>query len=88
MSENKEPPFLVKAKETQNIHAANLKHNDDWTLKKTAKALSRSIGSISEDLMIVRWWRIHPRRVENFTTASDCLEWIRDKEKEAEEEVV
>ncbi len=83
---NENPDFLVKALNTRAIHIANLKHNDNWTLKQTAKALGRSIGSVSEDLMIARWYKIHPKRIEGFSTASDCLEWIRDKEKEAEME--
>jgi len=80
--------FLERAKETHKIHVANLRNNDNWSIEKTAKSLSRSKGSVSEDLMIIRWYRIHEKKIESFHTASDCLEWIRDKSKEDEMEDV
>lgn len=80
--------WLEKAKETHKIHVANLKTQERWTIAKTAKALGRSIGSVSEDLMIARWWKVHPVKLEKMSSARDCLEWIRDKEKEIEREDV
>jgi hypothetical protein len=83
-SDRSSPDFLKKAKDTHKIHVANCRNNDNWTLLQTAKALNRSIGSVSQDLMVVRWWRIHPNRIERFTSIKDCLEWIRDREKDIE----
>lgn len=78
--------WLEKAKNTHKIHAANLRNNQGWTIEKTAKSLGRSIGNVSEDLMIARWWKIHPNKIEKMAGYKECLEWIRDKNKEMEQE--
>ncbi len=82
------PDYLQKAINTHKIHVANLRGHDKWTIIQTAKALSRSKSSIADDIMIARWYRIHPKRLESIKTTKDALEWIRDKEKEVEREDV
>lgn len=85
---NKDPDFLKKAKETHRVHSANCREYKDWNISKTAKALGRSIGSISEDLLIVRWWKVFPVKIEKMRYAKDCLEWIREKANEQELEEI
>lgn len=76
--------WLERAKETHKVHVANLRNNDGWTVAMTAKVLSRSSGSISQDLMIARWYRTHAMKLDRMHTLTEALEFIRSKEKEME----
>jgi hypothetical protein len=76
------PRFITKAKETYRYHREKLMSNDKWNVSMTAKALRRSIGSISEDLLIARWCRTHEVQLEKFKYCHQALEWIREKQKE------
>lgn len=78
------PKFIEKARETYKFHRSKLLSNDNWNTSKTAKALRRSIGSISEDLMIARWLKTHEKQIEKFSYAYEALEYIREKQKEQE----
>lgn len=83
-----QPKFIEKAKETYRFHRDKLMSNDKWNTAKTAKALRRSIGSISEDLMIARWCRTHEPQLMKFRYAYEALEYIREKMKEQETEEI
>ena len=77
-----QPKWLEKARETYKFHRSKLLSNDRWTIAKTAKSLRRSLGSISEDLMIARWIRTNEKQLEKFEHAYQALEFIRDKQRE------
>jgi hypothetical protein len=77
-----QPKFLEKAKETYKFHRAKLLSNDRWNTTLTAKALRRSIGSISEDLMIARACREYEKEIEKFKYAYQAIEFIREKNEE------
>lgn len=79
---SKQPKFIEKAKETYRFHRSKLELSDDWNLTKTAKALRRSLGSISESLLIARWCRTHENQLEKFEYAYQAIEFIRAKQKE------
>lgn len=74
-----QPKWLQKAKETYQFHRTKLVATDDWTSVKTAKCLRRSIGSVSEDLLIARWCKTHEKQIEAFKYAYEALEFIRAK---------
>jgi hypothetical protein len=74
--------WIEKAKETYNFHRSKLLSNNRWTVAKTAKALRRSVGSISEDLMIARWCKTHEKQLSGLKYAWEALEFIRRKQKE------
>lgn len=78
--------WLQRAKETYNFHIRNKADNEDWTLKDTAKRLRRSIGSISEDLLIASWYKSNRKQLEKFEYCYEALAFIRKKEKEQEYE--
>lgn len=80
--------WLTKAKETYRYHREKLLSNDKWTTVNTAKALRRSLGSISEDLLIARWCRTHESQLQRFKYAYEALEFIREKQKERELEEI
>ncbi len=73
--------FIEKAKDTHNIHAVRCRDDPNWKINDTARFLGRSIGSIAEDLLIVRWWRSHPKQIEKFNYAYEALKFIRENKK-------
>jgi transcriptional regulator len=73
--------WIEKAKETFKFHRSKLISNEKWTATATAKALKRSVGSVSEDLMIARWLRTHEKQIERCETAYQALEFIRKAKK-------
>lgn len=78
----REPKFLEKAKETYKFHRSKLLSNDKWTTVQTAKALRKSIGSISEDLMIARACKEYDKELNKFDYAYEALDFIRMKARE------
>ena len=71
--------WLDKAKATRKFHITKKKEDKTWTTGKTAKELRRSIGSVSEDILIADWSRSHPEQIESFDYAYEALEFIRMK---------
>lgn len=78
------PDWLEKAKQTFAFHRSKCRAETRWSIPKTAKALRRSIGSISEDLLIARWSLTHEKQLEKFNYAYEALKFIRNKKKELE----
>ena len=78
----KSSKFLIKAKDTYKFHRAKLLLSDDWTIARTATALRRSLGSVSEDLLIIKWYKTHEDKIDKFDYQHEALEWIRRKQKE------
>lgn len=79
---DEQPKWLEKAKETYRFHRSKLLSNDKWILSQTARALRRSLGSVSEDLMIVRWNRDYEEQLKKFDYAYEALAFIKKKQKE------
>jgi hypothetical protein len=79
-----QPKWLEKAKETFKYHRSNLLSHEKWTSVQTAKALRRSIGSVSEDLLIARWSKTHEKELEKFKYAYEAIEWIRERQDDME----
>jgi hypothetical protein len=80
----REPDWLKKAKETAEYHRRQRLLNDTkkWTLNQTAKALRRSVGSVSEDLLISRESKVYD--LEQFDCQYEALSFVRMKKKERE----
>lgn len=85
---SEDPKWIERAKETHRFHRSKLLSDDKWTTTRTAKALRRSIGSVSEDLLICRWLKTHEKELLKFEYAYQALEFIRDKQREEEREEV
>jgi hypothetical protein len=79
---SEQPKWIERAKETYKFHRSKVISDDSWTIAKTAKALKRSSGSISEDVLIVRWLETHEKQLEKFPFAYEALEFIRKRRKE------
>ena len=70
--------WIEKAKETHKFHSQKLRQDPDWCLSDTAKALKRSLGGISEDLMIVSFLKTHEDELKEFEYLKDALVFIRE----------
>jgi hypothetical protein len=80
----KEKEWINRAKETYNFHRHMKASGSDWTLAHTSKSLKRSVGSVSEDLLICRWLVTHERQISDFEYARDAIKFIRKKRRELE----
>ena len=82
----KSPPvkqhWIAKCIDIHNFHVAQLRNEQSWTIEKTAKILCRSIGSVSQDLLLASWLKTHEKQLRRFRSAKDALEFIRAKRKE------
>jgi hypothetical protein len=76
--------YLERAKETYKFHRSKLVLDNGWNISKTAKALRRSIGSISEDLMIIKFYKDHEKELDKFDYAYEALEYIRKAQRAGE----
>lgn len=73
--------WLSRSIITYNFHASQLKEKPKWTIRDTAKALKRSLGSVSEDMQLASWAKSHRPQMERFETAKEALEFIRDRKR-------
>lgn len=73
--------WLDKVRATFRFHRSKLGSHDNWTATLTARALRRSIGSISEDLKVARWLRTHENEIVKCKGLKDAIAWIKEKEK-------
>lgn len=82
----KAPPvkqhWISKCVDIHNFHVTQMKDESNWTIEKTAKSLSRSVGSVCQDLLIASWLKTHEKQLRRFRNAKDALEFIRNKKKE------
>ena len=74
--------WLERAIQVYNFHTAQLRDEPKWTIQKTANALNRSFGSVSQDLLLASWSRTHEKQLKRFRSMKDALEFVRSKERE------
>lgn len=74
--------WINRAKEVELLHQSKLREDINWRVEDTAKLLHRSLGSISEDMLIASWLRTHQKQLEKFRTVYEALAFIRLKKKE------
>ncbi len=79
--------WIDRAVQVYNYHVSQVKDDPDWTLEKTANSLNRSIGSVSQDMLIANWCKTHEKRLRKFRSMKDALEFIRDKKRENLQEI-
>lgn len=76
-----EKTWLIRVKRTASYHRDKKKLNINHTLRDTARELNRSIGSISEDLLVATWLRTHNDEIEKCKTLMEALEFIRNRKR-------
>jgi len=74
--------WLERAVEVNKFHVTQCKDEPKWTIQKTADALNRSIGSISQDLLLASWCKTHEKQLRRCGNMKDALAFVRDKERE------
>ena len=82
----KSPPvkqsWLDRAIDIHRFHISQLKDESGWTIEKTAKALNRSIGSVSQDLLLASWVKTHEKQLKRCSSMRDALVFVRLKQRE------
>lgn len=82
----KSPPikqhWVTKCIDIHNFHVSQLRAESSWTVEKTAKALCRSVGSVSQCLTIASWLKTHEKQLRRFRNEKDAIEFIRNKKRE------
>lgn len=76
--------WLQTAIDIRKFHINQLKLENGWTIEKTALALNRSVGSISQYILIAEWSRTHEVQLKRCNSMNEGLEFIKRKKKEME----
>ena len=74
--------WLDRAIQIYNYHVNLRKTERSWTIEKTAQALQRSIGSVSNDITVATWSITHEKQLRRFHSMRDALEYIKEKKDE------
>jgi hypothetical protein len=74
--------WLDRAIQVYNYHVNLRKSEKDWTIEKTAEALGRSVGSVSQDITVAAWSITHEKQLRRFHSLRDALAYIREKKQE------
>lgn len=80
--------WIDKAIDIHNFHVKQCKDEPKWTIEKTAEALNRSIGSVSQDLLLASWLRTHEKQMKRCSSMKDALAWIKIKQREMRLEIL
>jgi hypothetical protein len=74
--------WLDRAVEIGKVHAQCCRDDANWTVDKTAKALNRSIGSVSQDITIHDWCKTHEKQLRRCSSLREAMEFIKGKKRE------
>ena len=76
------PHWLDRAINIHNFHVQQCKDNSDWTITKTSEALKRSLGSVSQDILIASWSKTHEKQLRRCSSMRDALAWVKIRQQE------
>jgi hypothetical protein len=76
------PNWLDRAIEIHNFHVNQCKDNSDWTITKSAELLNRSLGSVSQDLLLASWVKTHEKQLRRCSSMRDALAFVKLKQRE------
>lgn len=83
---SKSPPikqhWLDRAISVRRFHIEQCNTIAGWTIRRTAEALNRSLGSVSEDITLALWTKTHEKQLRKFSTARDAINFLRKKRRE------
>ena len=74
--------WVERAKQVNEFHVSQLKDDPSWRIQDTADQLNRSLGSVSQDLLIASWLKTHPNQISKCRRLRDALDFIRKKKYE------
>jgi len=75
----KKSTWLELAIEIYSFHTSQLKDDKSWTIRKTAKDLNRSLGSVSQSITIGSWYKTHEKQLKRFNSLKEAMNFIRDR---------
>lgn len=78
------PTWIERAIEIRHFHVQCCKDDSKWTVAKTAQALNRSIGSVSQDLLIASFLKTHEKQLKRCSSMRDALAYVRSIQREME----
>lgn len=78
------PTWIERAVEIRSFHIQCCLDDEKWTIAKTAQALNRSIGSISQDLLIASFLKTHEKQLRRCSSLRDALAYVRQIQREME----
>jgi hypothetical protein len=70
-----------RVRDTEKHHKELIRNNPKHTIRDTAVLMKRSVGSITEDLMLANWLKTHPS-IQKLPTMLKALEFVRAKKQE------
>lgn len=80
------PTWIDKVQTVCDFHREALRQANNngtkWTLEATAKALGKSIGRVSEQLMLGEGLKTHRKQLEKFKNETDAVDFMRKRKKE------
>lgn len=79
---NGHPDWVKRALETRRFHVAKLRMIANWRIQDTAEILERSIGSVSQDLLLA-FWLIKDDEVVKFPYVRDAIDYCRKKQRQS-----
>lgn len=74
--------WIDRAVATHNFHVEQLRKESKWRMEDTAILLNRSLGSVSQDILIANWLKTHENKIRSFKQRSDALEWVYERKAE------
>lgn len=78
------PNWIDRAIQIRKWHVQQCRDDSTWTISKTADALNRSIGSISQDILIAEWMMTHEKQIRRCGSMRDALAYIKGLKREQE----
>lgn len=69
--------WVERCRLTEAYHVSQLKSDSKWRIEDTAEALQRSIGSVSQDLLLASWLKTHENQLIRFKRMKDAIEFVR-----------
>lgn len=68
-----------KVQAIHTYHSTRLALDKSWSVRKTATALNRSAGSISQDLQLAEFMRSYEKDLSILKNYVDALDWMKKK---------
>jgi hypothetical protein len=72
------------AAQIHSFHVHNVKTTRGWSIRDSARALNRSIGSTSEYILLAEYLRAHSE-LAAIKKYNDAVDWMNKKKKELRE---
>lgn len=72
--------WTTQVRQLEEYHLNKYTEDKEWTFRKTAEELNRSLGSVSEDLRLSLALRIYPMLCE-FHSKDSAMSWLRERGK-------